>query len=202
MQRAHRRSRAAFDGLLIMLIALAVFTVAAASTSKTAADRAVVALAHAAQNAHPAAVQAGAAVAALEQTARLVFTISAIAAASSLLLLAVALLVLRSNDDRENAAAAAELNRLKQASLTDYLTGLGNHRAYQDDLIRNVAECWSDGSVMTVALGAGDGLRAVNDRSGYLGGDRLLSTLAGVLRTADLQSIPYRLGGDEFALAF
>ena len=135
-------------------------------------------------------------------TEQLVLIMTTFASVAGLLFLGLALTVLSRDEAKAKRLAAAELARLKQASLTDYLTGLGNRRAYQDDLVRNVAECWSDGSVMTIALVDVDGLKQVNDRSGYITGDRLLTTLAGVLRTADVQSIPYRLGGDEFALAF
>ena len=129
-------------------------------------------------------------------------TITAIVSAGSLLFLALALVLHGRAGDRADDLMTAELTRLRLASLTDYLTGLGNYRAYQDDLVRNIAERWSDGSVMTVALVDVDGLKAVNDRNSYASGDRLLSALARVLRAADLQSVPYRLGGGEFALAF
>jgi len=183
MQRARERSRLAFDSLIIMVVALAVFVVAAAATTKIAASP-------------------GNSFASLARTEQLVFTMSAVVSVSCLLVLGVALTVLRRGEVRANRALRAELDRVKQASLTDYLTGLRNYRAYQQDLVRNLAECWSDGSVFTIALVDVDGLEAVNEHSGYISGDRLLSTLAQVLRGADLQSVPYRLGGDEFALAF
>jgi len=202
MQRPQRRSRLAFDGLVIMLVALAVFAVAAAVTTRSAADTAAQAIVRSAHAAGAPARAADAAVAALENTEQLVLTITSIVSAGTLLLLALAVTILRRDEDRADGVVAAELRRMRQASLTDYLTGLGNHRAYHDDLARNVAECLSDGSVMTVALIDVDGLKVVNDRSGFVGGDRLLSTLARLLRAADLQSVPYRLGGDEFALTF
>ncbi|MEA2785081.1 MAG: hypothetical protein QOF71_1185 [Candidatus Eremiobacteraeota bacterium] len=183
MQLARSSSRIAFDSLIIIVVGLAVFAVCAAATTKIAADR-------------------SGAVASLARTEQLVFTMSAIVSASSLLLLAAALAILRRGEDRANRALRTQLDRLKQASLTDSLTGLGNYRAYQEDLVRNIAECWSDGSVFTVALVDVDGLKELNDRRGYVSGDRLLSTLALVLRSADVQSVPYRLGGGEFALAF
>ena len=187
MQRARGRSRLAFDSLIIIVVALAVFVVAAAATTKNAADRTAAMLAS---------------VDSLVRTETLVLTLSAVVAVTCLLMLGVALTIMSRSEARANRALRAELDRVKQASLTDYLTGLGNHRAYHEDLVRNIAECWSDGTVFTVALVDVDGLRAVNERGGYLTGDRLLSTLARVLRGADLQSIPYRLGGGEFALAF
>ena len=182
-----------------MVVALAVFAVAAAATTKIAADRTAAAVARSAPGAPSVS---GDSVASLAGTEQLVFTMSAVVSVSCLLALGFALTILRRGEARANRALRAELDRLKQASLTDYLTGLRNYRAYNEDLVRNIAECWSDGSVFTVALVDVDGLRAVNDRSGFVSGDRLLTTLAQVLRAADLQSVPYRLGGDEFALAF
>ena len=187
MQRARGRSRLALDSLIIMVMALAVFVVAAAATTKYAADR----------TAAP-----GGSIESLARTETLVLTMSAVVALSCFVILGVALTMLSRSEARASRALRAEIDRVKQASLTDYLTGLGNHRAYHEDLVRNIAECWSAGSVFTVALVDVDGLRDVNDRGGYVTGDRLLSTLAHVLRGADLQSVPYRLGGGEFALAF
>ena len=201
MQRSRGRTRLAFDSLIIMVVALAIFAVASAATTKIAADRAAATLVG-----RSPAIRAQSApsdsVASLARTEQLVFTMSSVVAVSCLIVLGVALTILRRGEVRANRALRAELDRMKQASLTDYLTGLRNYRAYHEDLVRNIAECWSNGSVFTVALVDVDGLRAVNDRGGYVNGDRLLSTLAQVLRGADLQSVPYRLGGDEFALAF
>ena len=117
-------------------------------------------------------------------------------------LLAMILLTLRRYERLVRDAMGAELTRFKHASLTDYLTGLGNHRAYQEDLVRDIATCRRTGSVVTVALVDVDDFKVLNDREGHVTGDQLLSSLAHVLRAAELSSIPYRLGGDEFALVF
>ncbi|HEX3468445.1 MAG TPA: bifunctional diguanylate cyclase/phosphodiesterase [Candidatus Elarobacter sp.] len=120
----------------------------------------------------------------------------------AMVLLVIVMLILRHYRRIVNETMNAELNRFKKASLTDYLTGLGNHRAYQEDLSRNIAEAAETGTVVTIALIDVDELKVLNDRNGHVHGDRLLSSLAQVLRAADLTSVPYRLGGDEFALAF
>lgn len=120
----------------------------------------------------------------------------------AIVLLVIVMLILRHYRKIVNDAMNAELNRFKKASLTDYLTGLGNHRAYQEDLSRSIAEAAASGTVVTIALIDVDELKVLNDRNGHVHGDRLLSSLAQVLRAADLTSVPYRLGGDEFALAF
>ena len=142
------------------------------------------------------------ALAMLRHTTETMLTMTMVVSCIGLALLVAVLLVLRHYERAVAKAMTAELNRFKHAALTDYLTGLGNHRAYQEDLVRNIAQCGSTGSVLTVALVDVDELKVLNDRSGHVTGDRLLSALAQVLRKADLDSVPYRLGGDEFALAF
>jgi diguanylate cyclase (GGDEF)-like protein len=138
----------------------------------------------------------------LQKTEATILTMNALLSVIGLLLLGVVLGVLRHYRELVSNALKAELNRFKQASLTDYLTGLGNHRAYQEGIARSVDECAGTGSVVTIALLDVDELKVLNDRSGHVTGDRLLASLAQVLRAADLSSVPYRLGGDEFALTF
>jgi diguanylate cyclase (GGDEF)-like protein len=138
----------------------------------------------------------------LQKTEATILTMNALLSVIGLLLLGVVLGVLRHYRRLVSNALKAELNRFKQASLTDYLTGLGNHRAYQEGIARSVDECAGTGSVVTIALLDVDELKVLNDRNGHVTGDRLLASLAQVLRAADLSSVPYRLGGDEFALTF
>jgi len=138
----------------------------------------------------------------LKKTEATILAMNALLSVIGLLLLVVVLGVLRHYRRMVSNALKAELNRFKQASLTDYLTGLGNHRAYQEAIARSVDECAGTGSVVTIALLDVDELKVLNDRNGHVTGDRLLASLAQVLRAADLSSVPYRLGGDEFALTF
>ncbi len=138
----------------------------------------------------------------LKKTEATILAMNALLSVIGLLLLVVVLGVLRHYRRMVSNALKAELNRFKQASLTDYLTGLGNHRAYQEGIARSVDECAGTGSVVTIALLDVDELKVLNDRNGHVTGDRLLASLAQVLRAADLSSVPYRLGGDEFALTF
>jgi diguanylate cyclase (GGDEF)-like protein len=85
------------------------------------------------------------------------------------------------------------LARLRQASLTDPLTGLRNRRA----LMERLAEP-PDGPLL-VAVFDLDGFKAYNDRFGHARGDVLLARLSARLRDA-AGSDAYRLGGDEFCL--
>ena len=146
--------------------------------------------------------RADAALRSLHDTEDAILTMNTLLSVIGLVLLMVVLYVLRHYRRMVSNSLKAELNRFKQASLTDYLTGLGNHRAYQEGIARSVDECAGTGSVVTIALLDVDELKVLNDRNGHVTGDRLLASLAQVLRAADLTSVPYRLGGDEFALTF
>jgi diguanylate cyclase (GGDEF)-like protein len=138
----------------------------------------------------------------LQKTERTILTMNGLLSVVGLGLLGIVLGILRHYGRLVSNALTAELNRFKAASLTDYLTGLGNHRAYQEGIARSLHDCTGTGSVVTIALLDVDELKVLNDRSGHVTGDRLLASLALVLRAADLSSVPYRLGGDEFALTF
>lgn len=93
-----------------------------------------------------------------------------------------------------------ELARLERSSLTDSLTGLGNHRAYQEDLERELARLKRHGGTLSLAVLDIDNFKGVNDRMGYVHGDRVLAALAGLLRELRTEDRSFRLGGDEFGI--
>jgi diguanylate cyclase (GGDEF)-like protein len=97
--------------------------------------------------------------------------------------------------------AETGMRRLAQQALLDPLTGLGNRRAFDQDLAREVARSARSGRPLTVALLDVVGLKAVNDSAGHPAGDQLLRRLAGSIQAAvRLSDRAYRIGGDEFAL--
>ena len=138
----------------------------------------------------------------LHETENTIVRVTITASLVSVLCLGIVLLVLLHYKRVVTETMSAELIRFKRASLTDSLTGLGNHRAYQENLVRAIAECWATGSLVTVAMVDVDELKVLNDRTGHVSGDRMLSSLARVLSSAEAQGSPFRLGGDEFALTF
>ncbi len=89
-----------------------------------------------------------------------------------------------------------ELEALRLAK-TDPLTGLGNHRAFQETLIERIAAAAETGAQLTLVLADVDRFKEVNDRFGHQVGDSVLARLAGHLGA---HGDSYRLGGDEFAL--
>jgi diguanylate cyclase (GGDEF)-like protein len=88
---------------------------------------------------------------------------------------------------------------LKAAS-TDSLTGLKNHRAYQDEIVDALAEARKSESQLTLALIDVDRFKQVNDRHGHPAGDAVLKVLGRLVEEL-APTAGYRLGGDEFALA-
>ena len=90
---------------------------------------------------------------------------------------------------------------LRTLAFVDPLTGLPNRRAFDADLQRETSRVRRHGHVLSVAILDVDGLKAINDRLGHDAGDRLLRTVAMLLRSAlRNEDVAYRIGGDEFAL--
>ena len=87
--------------------------------------------------------------------------------------------------------------RAMRLALTDPLTGLGNHRAFQDELQLQVEHAAETDTPLSVCLLDIDNFKQVNDRYGHPAGDRVLAQIGARLRTA---GNAFRLGGDEFAL--
>jgi diguanylate cyclase (GGDEF)-like protein len=88
------------------------------------------------------------------------------------------------------------LNAMRLA-LTDPLTGLGNHRHFQERLQRELARAEESGGVVSLCLLDIDDFKQVNDQHGHPVGDRVLSQVSSRLRQG---GEAFRLGGDEFAL--
>lgn len=102
-------------------------------------------------------------------------------------------------DERE---ALYELySRARNDSLIDALTGLGNHRAFQEELGRQLDHARRHETSLALVLIDVDDLKKVNDERGHAAGDELLASVGrmaiGVLRRGDRA---FRVGGDEFAV--
>jgi diguanylate cyclase (GGDEF)-like protein len=92
-----------------------------------------------------------------------------------------------------------ELLRLREAALTDSLTGLGNHRSFQEDLRREVARRTRSGSYFSIVMLDLDELKQINDRLGHQAGDERIRAVADcLLATMRTTDAAYRTGGDEF----
>jgi diguanylate cyclase (GGDEF)-like protein len=96
-------------------------------------------------------------------------------------------------------ARREELTRLSKAALTDSLTGLGNHRAFHEDLERELARRTRSGSCFSIVMLDLDGLKQINDALGHQAGDERIRAAADCLRTTmRATDAAYRTGGDEF----
>ena len=95
-----------------------------------------------------------------------------------------------------------ELNvRLNSLAWTDGLTGLKNHRAFQERLGEEVERALRYGSKLSLVLADVDHFKLYNDRFGHPAGDSMLKEFADVLLTASRSSdFVVRYGGEEFAL--
>ena len=101
----------------------------------------------------------------------------------------------------ERSELIALYNRARLDAMLDGLTGLGNHRAFQDELARQLEEVSRDHAPLALLLIDVDDLKTVNDSRGHVAGDDLLVAVgriaAAVLRRTDRA---FRVGGDEFAV--
>jgi diguanylate cyclase (GGDEF)-like protein len=90
-----------------------------------------------------------------------------------------------------------EALRAMRLALTDPLTGLGNHRHFQEQLQIRLQQAAVAKLPLTLCLFDVDDFKQINDRYGHPAGDRLLAHVAARLRTL---GEAFRLGGDEFAV--
>ncbi len=103
--------------------------------------------------------------------------------------------------ERKDAVHVEDLKRMGQAALTDSVTGLGNHRAFQDDLKRELARASRAEQPLSVAMMDIDEFKVVNDTYGHARGDQVLAELGKLMSYALRgEDRSYRVGGDEFAL--
>lgn len=110
----------------------------------------------------------------------------------------------RRNHDLEAAldtlrATAHRLNQTEMLTRTDELTGLLNRRGFAADVEKRRRNS-SLGGLALVLIDC-DLFKSVNDAHGHLAGDRVLQSVANLLRAvAGPDDIACRIGGDEFCL--
>ena len=106
-----------------------------------------------------------------------------------------------------NRAAAALTNarllaRLREQAVRDGLTGLANHRHFQERLRQECARARRYGLPLALLMIDLDDFKAYNDRYGHQLGDQALRELADILASSTRRGIdlPARYGGEEFAV--
>jgi diguanylate cyclase (GGDEF)-like protein len=89
----------------------------------------------------------------------------------------------------------------RRDALVDGLTGLGNHRAFEEELRRRIKAFEDHGLTFSLALLDLDHLKTTNDREGHAAGDEMLVSMARTMREfARADDRIFRTGGDEFAM--
>jgi diguanylate cyclase (GGDEF)-like protein len=95
----------------------------------------------------------------------------------------------------------ALIERLREQSNTDYLTGLPNRRAFFNAMEREVATAQRHGYGLVVLLLDIDNFKRLNDSHGHAVGDLVLTEVAQTLRRAvRLGDLVARCGGEEFVI--
>jgi diguanylate cyclase (GGDEF)-like protein/putative nucleotidyltransferase with HDIG domain len=137
----------------------------------------------------------------LDRTSDRTLALTLVAFPLALLLFGVFASVLRGYRRRLQEASRAELARLEQIALTDNLTGVRNHRAFHEDLTRELKRTQCAGGSLALVMLDMDELKQVNDRFGHQEGDEQLRSLAAcMVETMRHSDVVYRIGGDEFGL--
>lgn len=91
---------------------------------------------------------------------------------------------------------------LRQLSLTDDLTGVGNRRAFNRRLGQEIHKAQRYGSVFSIIAVDIDHFKSINDRFGHAAGDEVLMAVAAIFSDSlrrDLDMVA-RVGGEEFML--
>jgi diguanylate cyclase (GGDEF)-like protein len=93
------------------------------------------------------------------------------------------------------------IERLREQSNTDYLTGLPNRRAFFNAMEREVASARRHGYGLVVLLLDIDNFKRLNDSHGHAVGDLVLTEVAQTLRRAvRMGDLVARCGGEEFVI--
>lgn len=119
------------------------------------------------------------------------------------LLASMSSLAERSSDlDRANRALVRANARLRELSLVDALTGIGNRRAFEQNIRADWSACAADARPLSLLMIDIDHFKQYNDHYGHPEGDACLARVAAAIR-ATLRSRGDRVmryGGEEFAV--
>lgn len=101
----------------------------------------------------------------------------------------------------ENKRIQAQNRELQAQVALDSLTGLGNRKAFNDQLAFELERSIRDGNPLSLLMMDIDHFKKVNDTYGHQSGDAVLQTIAAKMKQFMRQNdFAARFGGDEFAL--
>ncbi|HEX2088597.1 MAG TPA: diguanylate cyclase [Actinomycetota bacterium] len=90
---------------------------------------------------------------------------------------------------------------LEAEVVTDHLTGLHNHRFFQERLAEELSRAHRQRASVALILYDIDDFKRINDSYGHQMGDRILQSVAAVSReTSRSEDVICRIGGEEFAI--
>jgi diguanylate cyclase (GGDEF)-like protein len=115
-------------------------------------------------------------------------------------LLSITVYVAKVYRKKIDEATQAELARLAYLALTDTLTNLGNHHAYQEQLACAWEEAHQRQEALTLAALDIDDFKLLNDEQGHQRGDEVLLGVAEVLRDICASCALFRLSADDFVM--
>jgi diguanylate cyclase len=93
-----------------------------------------------------------------------------------------------------------QLIEARTVAATDPVTGIPNHRRFQESIRAEIASAERAGSPLSLLMLDIDRFKAINDAFGHLEGDRILRELGLILAKIDGDDHAFRYGGDEFAV--
>jgi diguanylate cyclase (GGDEF)-like protein len=90
---------------------------------------------------------------------------------------------------------------VQRQAVTDELTGLYNHRRFQEAMVDEAERARRFGQPMSLVMLDIDNFKTINDTYGHQQGDRVLAEVARVLRDTSREiDAPARYGGEELAV--
>ena len=92
-------------------------------------------------------------------------------------------------------------DQARSEALMDGLTGLGNHRSFQEEIDRQWSSATRYNRPLALVLLDLDEFKQINDSDGHSGGDLVLRRIGSVINASLRRSDrAFRVGGDEFAI--
>ena len=102
---------------------------------------------------------------------------------------------------RSNEGLKAANRTLEALAITDGLTGLYNHRHFQESIEKEIRRCDRESRPLSLLLLDLDHFKQYNDRYGHTEGDAALRRVAGqVMKSIRATDMAFRYGGEELAV--